>query len=285
MARLPARWRRRCGTGRPPMPARPRRSLPWALCSPVARACQSASTTRRDGSRQAAEQGHVAAQFNIAVFYLNGTGVERDTGQGGSVVCPRRRAGHGDGADQTRPALPRRGGRAAGSSSGGRRGCGVPPKPATPKPRRCWRPSTCKASRSSATRPMAEQLLRRAADRGYGPALLQLGHYYAEDRGAGTNQPEAIRCYRAAAEAGVVAAQWIVAHNSLAGAWGPRDAAKRRHRGSAGRPRPGMPAPSSSSASCTAPERVSRAIWKRGRHGIAGRPSRASASRNTTSRS
>ena len=37
------------------------------------------------------------------------------------------------------------------------------------------------------------------------------------------NQEEAVRWYRAAAEAGVVAAQWIVAQNTFIGAWGPRD--------------------------------------------------------------
>jgi TPR repeat protein len=158
-------------------------------------------------------------------------------------VCPRRRAGH----DRRRPnsaSFTLRGGRAADHQAAALRLRG-PPRPArrgrddpgNPPPARH------RVERDAA---VAEQLLRRAADRGYGPALLQLGHFYAQDRGTGTNRPEA---------SGAAAprpkrnprGQLIVAHNSLTGNWGARDAAAAA-RGTAGRRTRDMPGRSSSSA-------------------------------------
>src|SRR5205814_1239107 len=68
-----------------------------------------------------------------------------------------------------------------------------------------------------------EALLRRAADRGYAPAHFQLGHFYSEDYGDGPNFAEVERCYRAAAEAGHLASQLVLARNYLSGSWGRRD--------------------------------------------------------------
>src|SRR5205823_6105439 len=146
--------------------------------------------------RAAADAGEAEAQFSLGALFARGEGVPKRLGD--AARWCQRAAEQGHLAAQVNIA------------AFYQNGTGVVRDP---------------AHAAAGDAAMAERLLRRAADRGSAPALLHLGHYYAQDRGAGMNQPEAIRWYRAAAEAGVIAAQWIVGSNTLIGAWGPRDAA------------------------------------------------------------
>ena len=269
-----ARTKRRCGIGRRPISAMPKRNSRSACCIARGEGVPQRLEIAARWFEKAAEQGHAAAQFNLGVVRLNGSGIERDpvlaanwlarAAEQGMVRAQTRLArlyftGDGDAQDYRKAAewLQRAAG--AGDSEAETllaglylSGNGVAHDPAE-----------------------AERLLRSAAGRGYGPAMLQLGHFCAADRALSARQEEAVRWYRAAAERGVVAAQWIVAQN-LSPAIGASASPRRRLPGFAGRPRPDMPGRNSSSASCIAPGPACRPIRLPEPPGIAAPPNRAS---------
>jgi len=144
---------------------------------------------RRAGSRRRPGRGHAAAQFNIAIFYLDGAGVARDPAKA---------------AEWFRTGPPSRGWRRRRTKLGklylsGDGGWAA----ATTRRRRKWlgRGGRGRPTRKARTalgllflhgHGVERDLLAaegavpgRRADRGHAPALFQLGHFYAEDRGGG----------------------------------------------------------------------------------------------------
>jgi uncharacterized protein len=174
---------------------------------------------------KAAEQGHAVAQFNFAVLHLQGAGVARDPGkaiewytraaeQGFAAAQVRLAHLHlvGEGTLQDQEAAARWLERAVarGDSEAETalallhlRGHGVPRDIAR-----------------------AETLLRQAAGRGHAPASLELGHLYSGTHGAET---EAADWYQAAASAGHLDAQLLVAYNFFHGVGCSRDVAAAAH--------------------------------------------------------
>ena len=195
---------------------------------------------------KAAEQGYAAAQFNVGIFHLSGSGVERDpalaadwfrrAAEQGMVPAQIRLArlhftGEGVPQDYCKAAewLTR------AATTGRQRGRNTARR--SPYERQRHR---TRSERSGTAAPFRIRLRLR-------PCLVAARPYLRRrSRGAGQAQ-EAIRCYRLAAEQGVLAAQLIVREtcSPVAGA----SATLWRHPcGSAGRRRRDMPGRNSSLA-------------------------------------
>jgi TPR repeat protein len=144
----------------------------WSAIADEATDCSGIDATKAAAAcRHLAEQGVVAAEYNLAILYYNGNGVSQDYGEAAKWF--RKAAEQGDAEAQYSLGIL--------YALGGR---GVPQDDAE-----------------------AVRWYRRAAEQGVAGAANNLGNHYRTGAGVATDEPQAVRWFRMAADKGDPAAQ------------------------------------------------------------------------------